>query len=254
MKDIQPVHNVPALRVGNTLVIGDLHIGVETHLMRKGFHLETRTWDMFDSIIGIDNVSRLVVLGDVKDSVPGSSKQEYREIPEFFERLLERFDIVDVVRGNHDTNIEEFLPSRVRIGPASGIVIDDVGFVHGHTWPSRKVMGSKVLVTAHNHPTVMFRDGIGRTITEPCWVRGKFIGAFDKYEQVPEKFIIIPAFNRMLGGSPVNVEGGMLLGPLMTRDIVDLDNASLYLLDGIFLGTISGLTVKEKLKPKRKHI
>ena len=251
MIDIQPVHGVPALRVGNTLVIGDLHIGVETHLMKKGFHLETRTWDMFDSVVDIDNVSRLVVLGDVKDSVPGSSKQEYREIPEFFERLLERFDIVDVVRGNHDTNIEEFLPSRVRIGPASGIVIDDVGFIHGHTWPSRKVMESKVLVTAHNHPTVMFRDGIGRTITEPCWVRGKFIGAFDKYERVPEMFIIIPAFNRMLGGSPVNIKGGTLLGPLMNRDNVDLDNASVYLLDGISLGTLSNLTIEDKVRSKR---
>jgi len=254
MNDIQPVHNVPALRVGNTLVIGDLHIGVETHLMRKGFHLETRTWDMFDSIIGIDNVSRLVVLGDVKDSVPGSSKQEYREIPEFFERLLERFDIVDVVRGNHDTNIEEFLPSRVRVGPASGIVIDDVGLVHGHTWPSRKVMESKVLVTAHNHPTVMFRDGIGRTITEPCWVRGKFIGAFDKYEQVPEKFIIIPAFNRMLGGSPVNIEGQDLLGPLMKSDIVDLDGARVHSLDGIDLGTIGSLKVKSEKRGKKSLV
>ena len=243
MKDIQPVHNVPALRVGNTLVIGDLHIGVETHLMRKGFHLETRTWDMFDSIIGIDNVSRLVVLGDVKDSVPGSSKQEYREIPEFFERLLERFDIVDVVRGNHDTNIEEFLPSRVRVGPASGIVIDDVGLVHGHTWPSRKVMGSKVLVTAHNHPTVMFRDGIGRTITEPCWVRGKFTGELDKYDCMPESFIIIPAFNRMLGGSPVNLKGQDLLGPIMNSDISDINSARIYSLDGIDLGTVESLEV-----------
>ena len=250
MIDIQPVHNAPALRVGNTLAMGDLHIGVETHLMKKGFHIETRTWDMFDAITEIENISRLVVIGDVKDSVPGSSKQEYREIPEFFERLLERFDIVDVVRGNHDTNIEEFLPSRVRVGPASGIVIDDVGFVHGHTWPSRKVMESKVLVTAHNHPTVMFRDGVGRTITEPCWVRGKFVGPFDKYERVPDSFIIIPAFNRMLGGSPVNIEGGTLLGPLMNRNIVDLDNASLYLLDGISLGSISDLMVKDKVRTR----
>ena len=252
MNDIQPVHGAPALRVGNTLVIGDLHIGVETHLMRKGFHIETRTWDMFDSVVEIDDVSRLVVLGDVKDSVPGSSKQEYREIPEFFERLLERFDIVDVVRGNHDTNIEEFLPSRVRIGPASGIVIDDVGFVHGHTWPSRSVMNSDVLVTAHNHPTVMFRDGIGRTITEPCWVRGRFIGTSDRYERLPGTFIIIPAFNRMLGGSPVNLEGQELLGPLMNSDIIDLDNARVHSLDGIDLGPISSIKVKNEKRFRKR--
>ena len=254
MIDIQPIHDIPALKIGNTVVIGDLHIGVESHLMKKGFHLQSRTWDMFNTIASIEKVSRLVVLGDVKDSVPGSSKQEYREIPEFFERLLERFDIVDVVRGNHDTNIEEFLPSRVRVGPASGIVIDNVGLVHGHTWPSRLVMKTDVLVTAHNHPTVMFCDGIGRTATEPCWVRGKFTGPSDKYEQVPGTFIIVPAFNRMLGGSPVNVEGQELLGPLMNSELVDMKNARLHSLDGIDLGTVSGLLVKNKRRSfGKKH-
>ena len=252
MIDIQPVHGVPALRVGNTLVIGDLHIGVETHLMKKGFHLETRTWDMFDSVVDIDNVSRLVVLGDVKDSVPGSSKQEYREIPEFFERLLERFDIVDVVRGNHDTNIEEFLPSRVRIGPASGIVIDDVGFIHGHTWPSEKVMRSRTLILAHNHPTVMFRDGISRSVTEPCWVRGKFNGPSERYPVVPETFIMMPAFNPMLGGSPVNIEGEGLLGPLMNSDLVNMKDATLHLLDGISLGPLSNVMIEGKTHYKRR--
>ena len=111
------------------------------------------------------------VIGDVKDSVPGSIKQAYAEIPDFFERLFERFDIIDVVRGNHDTQIEEFLPSRVKIRPASGLKIGDVGFIHGHTWPSEDVMACDTLVMAHNHPAVMFRDGVGRQMTEPCWFR-----------------------------------------------------------------------------------
>jgi len=243
--DIQPIYGMPALRVGNMAVIGDLHIGIESHLTGKGFHIPTRTWDMFDNIIKIDEVSRLIVIGDIKDSVPGSNKQEYREIPEFFERLLERFDIVDVVRGNHDTNIEEFLPRRVRVHPASGLKIDDAGFVHGHTWPSDKVMECDTLITAHNHPTVMFMDGIGRTSAEPCWVRGSFVKN-GKYPAVPRSFIIVPAFNRMLGGSPVNVEGTGLLGPMMNSDMVDIDSARLFLLDGIDLGMRSSLMIREK--------
>lgn len=245
--DIQPVYGEPALRVRNMAVIGDLHIGIESHLTGKGFHIPTRTWDMFDRIVGMGDISRLIVIGDVKDSVPGSNKQEYREIPEFFERLLERFDIVDVVRGNHDTNIEEFLPKGVRVHPASGLRIDDVGFVHGHTWPSDKVMECDTLITAHNHPTVMFMDGIGRTSAEPCWVRGPFVNK-GKYPVVPRSFIIVPAFNRMLGGSPVNVEGTGLLGPMMNSDMIDIDSARLFLLDGIDLGTRASLMIKGKKK------
>lgn len=249
---IQPIHGVPALRIGNAVVIGDLHIGVETHLFRKGFHLESRTWDMYRSLMEMDDdISRLVVIGDVKDSVPGSSRQEFREIPDFFEKLLERFDIVDVVRGNHDTNIEEFLPRRVRVSPASGMILDDVGLIHGHTWPSDKVMRCDTLVMAHNHPTVMFMDGIGRTSTEPCWVRGKFIGTSERYTALPNEFILVPAFNRMLGGSPMNVKGEKLLGPLMNSDIVNMNDARVYLLDGIDLGTVADLTVDGRKTRKK---
>ena len=50
MTEIQPVYDIPALKVENCLVIGDLHIGVESHLRSKGFHLTSRTSDMHDSI------------------------------------------------------------------------------------------------------------------------------------------------------------------------------------------------------------
>lgn len=250
MTEIQPVYDIPALKVENCLVIGDLHIGVESHLRSKGFHLVSRTTDMHETILAAadDDITRLIVIGDVKDSVPGSTKQEYREIPDFFESLFERFDMIDVVRGNHDTSIEEFLPGRVKIRPATGLKLGDVGFIHGHTWPSEEVMGCDTLVMAHNHPAVMFRDGVGRRTTEPCWFRGSFKGdAQDvRFPKLPRGFIVIPAFNRMLGGSPVNVIGEDLLGPVLNSDLVDVDNAHLYLLDGIDLGKRSDLMVTGK--------
>ncbi|MCL2143787.1 MAG: phosphoesterase, partial [Methanomassiliicoccaceae archaeon] len=180
--NVQPVHGHPALRADDMIVIGDLHIGVESHLGSKGFHLPSRTAVMRDDLLEIsDDASRLVVLGDVKDSVPGSTKQEYREIPDFFQAMLERFDIVDVVTGNHDTQIEDFLPKHVNVHPASGLRIGDIGMIHGHTWPSADVMASRTLITAHNHPAVMFRDGVGKRTTEPCWFRAPFRGAPDGY-------------------------------------------------------------------------
>ncbi|MCL1979002.1 MAG: metallophosphoesterase [Methanomassiliicoccaceae archaeon] len=250
--DLQPVHGIPALRADEYLIVGDLHIGIESHLRSKGFHLTSRTDEMFDAIIRAadDSASGLIVLGDVKDSVPGSTKQEYKEIPVFFERLLERFDRVDVVRGNHDTNIEEFLPGHVRIRPASGMRIEDIGFAHGHTWPSKEVMASETLVLAHDHPAVMFRDGVGRQVNEPCWVRGRFKdGGSERYDILPKNFIIVPAFNRMLGGSPVNITGEPLLGPIMGGDLLDLENATVHLLDGLDLGKLSGLMIAGSGRP-----
>ncbi len=248
MTDVQPVYNVPALTVGSALVIGDLHIGVESHMRAKGFHIVSRTKEMLESIEGAadDCVGRLVVIGDVKDSVPGSTKQEYAEIPDFFERLFERFDIIDVVRGNHDTGIEGFLPGRVKVHPATGMRLDDVGLVHGHRWPSQEVMACRTLVMAHNHPAVMFVDGVGKIMTEPCWIRGRFkAGSSDAYPVLPERFIVVPAFNRMLGGSPMNSEDVEPIGPILGSELVDFDGSRLYLLDGVDLGRRSDLMVRK---------
>ncbi|MFA6870058.1 MAG: metallophosphoesterase [Methanomethylophilus sp.] len=248
MELLQPVPGLPALRLDDSLVIGDLHIGVESHLVSKGFHLSSRTDDMYDRIRAAagSEVRRIIMIGDVKDSVPGSTRQEYREIPAFCDRLLETFDQVDIVRGNHDTSIEEFVPGQVRVWPASGAVIDGVGLIHGHTWPSPEVMAAEHLVMGHEHPTVMFADSVGAHMTEPCWLRGRFREPRegDRYPKLPQQFIVVPSFNKLLGGSPVNIIGQPLLGPLLNSDLVDLDTAEIFLLDGIDLGRRSDLMVK----------
>ncbi|MCQ2070941.1 MAG: metallophosphoesterase [archaeon] len=246
---VQPIPDIPALKVDDALVIGDLHIGVESHMGRKGVHITSRTDLMFEAVVEAagDDVERIVMIGDIKDSVPGSSKQEYREIPTFCDRLLDRFSEVDIVRGNHDTNIEDFVPPQVNVYPASGMKLGDVGLVHGHTWPSPEVMASRILVMGHEHPTVLFKDGVGAHMSEPCWLRGKFKEPEEKrFEKIPETFIVVPAFNRILGGSPINTIGSSLLSPILNSDMVDLDNAHIYLLDGLDLGIRKDLMVKDR--------
>ncbi len=252
--DIQPVYGVPALRVDDTYIIADLHIGVEAHLMKKGFHLVSRTEEMFNTIFETSGgCDHLIVLGDVKDSVPGTSKQEYREIPDFFERLMRLFDNIDVVRGNHDTSIEDFLPKGVRIRPSTGMRIDDVGYIHVHTWPSEDVMKCRTLVMAHEHPAVMFRDGVGKQTTEPCWFRGRFKEQSERYAVMPDDFIIVPSFNRMLGGSPMIVNNGTFLGPLINDEYVDMENAELFLLDGINLGRRKDIMVDDRYELRNQR-
>jgi len=136
-------------------------------------------------------------------------------------------------------------PRGVEIHPSTGFTIGDVGFIHGHTWPSSEVMSRSVLVMAHNHPTVALEDSLGNISKEPCWVRFPVMkGAVKRYMEVPEEIIMIPAFNRSLGGSPVNITGGKLLGPLFSEGLIDLAKGRVYLADGIYLGTIGCLMVR----------
>jgi putative SbcD/Mre11-related phosphoesterase len=245
-----PIPDRPVLELiggERVLCVGDLHIGLEADMRFRGVIVPSQTHRMEKELKDLaERVDRLVIIGDVKHQVPGSTKQEHIEVPRFFNGLLNHYPRIDLVKGNHDTDIERMLPSRVTVHDQGGFVLDDVGFVHGHAWPSQEVMNARLLVMGHNHPAVIFEDGLHHNQVERCWVRCRFKGTGDRYSRVPEEAIMIPAFNRSLGGGPVNLEGPRMLGPLLSNELVDLENGQVYLMDGLLLGTVSSLRVKRR--------
>ncbi|MBP7087542.1 MAG: metallophosphoesterase, partial [Methanomassiliicoccales archaeon] len=162
--EASPIPDRPVLElVGEerVLCVGDLHIGIEADMRFRGVIVPSQTHRMEKELKDLaEGVDRLVVIGDVKHQVPGSTKQEHIEVPRFFNSLLNHYPRIDLVKGNHDTDIERMLPSRVTVHDQGGFVMDDVGFVHGHAWPSEEVMSSRLLVMGHNHPAVIFEDGL----------------------------------------------------------------------------------------------
>ena len=250
MSNITPVADHPVLSVladgEAVLCAGDLHIGLEAEMRSKGVIVPSQTDKMLEELLSLaEGCDRLVLLGDVKHRVPGTSEQEHSELPRFFRRLAKSFGEIDVVRGNHDVGIEDVFFSGVHIHPATGFSIGDVGFVHGHIWPSNAVMSKMTLVMAHNHPAIMFRDGVGHITTERCWLRAGFKEeAHSRYPELPSEVVVVPSLNRSLQGSPVNLVGGRQIGPLFGKGMIDLENAQAYLLDGIHLGPVRSLMVK----------
>ncbi|HOE53296.1 MAG TPA: metallophosphoesterase [Methanomassiliicoccales archaeon] len=245
-----PVPDHPALEVlgeERVLCVGDLHIGIETDMRFRGIVIPSQTNRMQRELIDLaKGVDRLVIIGDVKHQVPGSTKQEHAEVPRFFNSLLGHYPRIDIVKGNHDTDIERMVPAKVTVHDQGGFVLDDVGFVHGHAWPSQEVMASRLLIMGHNHPAVVFEDGLHHNQVERCWVRCRFRSGGGRYERVPDEAIMVPAFNRSLGGGPVNLEGPRMLGPLLANELVDLANGQVYLMDGLLLGSVSALRVKRR--------
>ncbi|MCG7844002.1 MAG: phosphoesterase [Methanomassiliicoccales archaeon] len=245
-----PIPDRPVLKVvgdETALCIGDLHIGIEADMRFRGIVVPSQTHRMERELKELANgVDRLIIIGDVKHQVPGTTKQEHVEIPRFFNGLLNFYPRIDLVKGNHDTDIERMLPSRVTVHEQGGMTLGDIGFVHGHSWPSPETMAGKLLVLGHNHPAVIFEDGLHHNQVERCWLRCRFQGSNERYQRLPEEAIMIPAFNRSLGGGPVNLEGPRMLGPLLANQLLDLENGQVYLLDGVYLGTVSSLRVKRR--------
>lgn len=228
--DVLPVHKTPALLMDDTLVIADLHIGIEHAFRTKGYRLSSQTAKLKRAILQLvdrHRPKRLVILGDVKHNIPGISHQELGEIPWLFEALSTHID-VEVVLGNHDGNLRRLIPQAVRVHP-KGMWCDTAYLTHGH----RKLDDLKcsTLVIAHNHPVVLFVDDMGFRHSEPCWLRLKS-------DKMAFELIVMPAFNRLCG-NPVNVKNSRLLGPLSKMFV--LDRADVYLLDGALLGKLSDL-------------
>ncbi|MEA2046225.1 MAG: metallophosphoesterase [Euryarchaeota archaeon] len=245
MVRITPVVDVPLLLVEGelkVLVAADLHIGLEHDLWLGGASVPSQTEKLFSRLrshlkkIGPD---RLVLLGDVKHNVPLTSFQEKNEVPAFIEGLSALVE-VDLVPGNHDVGLKDLVPSDVKIAPSAGYILDGVGYFHGHAWPHPDLFRADALVSSHIHPALRLRDPLGSSTPQRVWVRTPLRddAVREHYRrdlEVPE-MIIVPSFNPLCGGYPLDVAGKEERGPLLK--MADLDRARIYLLDGTGLGRL----------------
>ncbi len=251
---LDPIPDEPAILIdGETLVIADLHIGIEVELGKAGIFLPSQTMKMAQKVIQIIekmDARSLVVLGDTKHFIPGTAALERRDIPYFFSSLLEFVDDVHVVAGNHDATVKPYIPGAVKFHGPGGFTIGRVGFVHGHAWPSRTVMKSTALVMGHNHPAVVLIDELGGKSIQPCWVRFRFKRKIKGHLQIPREGLLVPSFNELCGGATINDVKSRLLGPMFSGKVALLDTADIHLLDGTYLGKMKDLRVDSGLKPQ----
>jgi putative SbcD/Mre11-related phosphoesterase len=258
-----------------TLAITDLHIGWELALLQKGIHVPTQTSKLLNNLKALVSKYKpesLLILGDVKHTVATAEMSEWRDVPDFFNELRKKVTKIDILRGNHDGNLNALLPENVTLLPATGTTLGDVGFFHGHQWPSPALLGCKTLVMGHVHPVIAFRDLAGFRMARQVWVKATCDGSLlarvllrkynVKIEKSPEETLrmhfntkpkteqlfIMPSFNEFLGGRPLNEswmtrtgKAETVVGPVLRSEAVDFDGAETYLLDGTFLGTIGQL-------------
>ncbi|HUX99408.1 MAG TPA: hypothetical protein VMV49_07625, partial [Candidatus Deferrimicrobium sp.] len=88
---VKPLINEPALIINQSptkrlLVIADLHLGIENTLIEKGVQIPShiQTERLIKKLIGIVEHTKptsLIILGDLKHSVPTISQMEWMIIP-----------------------------------------------------------------------------------------------------------------------------------------------------------------------------
>jgi putative SbcD/Mre11-related phosphoesterase len=282
---LKPVSPYAALLINDgaerILVVSDIHLGWEASLSEEGIHVPSQTGKLLrriERIISLEKPDCLIILGDVKHTIEKIEMEEWRDVPEFFEKLRGKIPHIKVVPGNHDGNIEVLLPEGVEVAPQQGVIIGSVGLFHGHTWPDIKMMGCETLVIGHIHPTITFKDSIGFRITNQVWVKApcdritlaksilKHYNFKLKRDDDPEtilrsalsiepkvkSLLIMPSFNDFLGGRAVNKPSIIrdavfkdFIGPILRSGSVILNRAEIYLLDGTYIGTLDKLSMLE---------
>jgi metallophosphoesterase superfamily enzyme len=259
----------PALVVENTervLVIADLHVGIESDLEAHGVHIPSQGRVRLDRVLACIEDGRpdlVLLLGDVKHSVPLTTRQEYREIPALLGEIRARAP-VKVIPGNHDGGMERFLGDGELL-PAKGVLIDGVGYLHGHTYPDSSLLGH-LLVIGHHHPMITLRDEVGcalrdraylfTSVDETCLgLAGNAKGAGDTGgtgrrdrtgegkgteggKVAPTRVLVMPAFNELTGYDLTGMRESNL-GPL--SKCMDFPNAEVFLTDGTYLGLLGAL-------------
>ena len=245
-----PVQGKPALLIKGrkpVLCVADLHIGYEIELRESGFNVPDQTNAMLSALIEMEEGDSLVILGDLKHSIPTTRVGESFRVSRLLCALAERFSEVTMIAGNHDGAIERSLPDSVRFVSPGGTCISSIGMVHGHSWPSENAMKAKTLVWGHLHPCVRMYDRLGAAVSMKCWLRGpthpeaisKRYGTIRTVES-----IVMPSFNHFLTGTPVNERRDHKLSPLTRSGFVVIEEQRGYTLEGVDLGEVSGLYQK----------
>ena len=238
----QPIPKIPALYLPKRkmLVLADLHIGIENELREYGVHISSQIQSMKQILIDICNsyeIKDIMILGDVKHTIPSTPFHEKRELYRFLDEL-HTYGIIHIVPGNHDGGIRDLIPDHIRIHSSAGVIIKDIGFIHGHRWPRDDIMKAAFVIMGHTHPTIMLKDRLGFKTYEPCWLKCHI-----KKKELKEKYrdandtlsvLVLPAFNPLCGGLAVNEDG--VMGPL--SNILDIQHADIFLLEGTNLGVV----------------
>ena len=251
----------------SVLLISDIHLGFEEELAEKrGVEFPPQhpvMLNRIESLVKKYRISHLFIIGDVKHTIFAGSYYNWEIVPEFMETLANLVETT-VVPGNHDGNLKALFPRSVNIADVHGILTgpkkDQVGLLHGHSWPSTDVIDAKIIVIGHNHPTIRrFRNAsvpeIGRSSrrryagTVPVVVKSKLdkncvrraMGMLEVSNENESVLITLPSFNELLSGVSINYPKSEFQGPLFENQCASLLDSEVFSIDGIFLGSVKWL-------------
>ncbi len=232
---IKFIKGTPAVLVEpeNALVVGDMHLGKELAMRNSGIYFADAAKSIATELLKIyenSNASRLILLGDVKESIAYPPTEERRSILDFFHLLG---DIrISIAKGNHDAHLAEVLHDLgIDAEVKHEINLRQASLMHGNSMPSEEALGKRHVIMAHGHAVVRGVDS-----DKKIWiVAGPGKGSKRYGVRKNSKLVIAPAFSRLIGGTRLSQSLKQFI-PAFRNDLFDFKSSIVYDLEKKLLG------------------
>ena len=223
-----------------SLIVTDIHIGFENSMASNEIFIGknssiNETISELSEIIDAEKPDSVILLGDIKSSIKSISRNEWDEVPMFFEQIRKKCDVV-LIPGNHDANIQKLVPDNVSMISSTGMVEENVLLTHGHTMPSENFSHVDKIIMGHVHPVFFQEDSVVNG--QRVWISMKT----KKEEIFPNKsgeleITIIPSFNKYFYVTH-RKKYNKSISPIIER-IKSISTAKIVTLDGTIIGNES---------------
>ncbi len=211
------------LMVDNSLIIADLHLGIEGVLEEKGVAIPSlQIGDIIDEITELLEElmpNELIIAGDLKHEFSMNIPEEWKDVKRFIESVIE-YTEVKVIRGNHDNFLQTIL-SKYDIDFMESYSIGDFSVIHGN-----KEVDSERIIMGHEHPSIKLRHEGG------IYSYRAFLHCRNEEREV----WVLPHFSPILSGT--NILESDFISPVMKY--FSSDDVEVYAIedDIYYMGTL----------------
>ncbi|MBS3124011.1 metallophosphoesterase [Candidatus Woesearchaeota archaeon] len=217
-KNIEILEETLWFKKEKIILLNDLHIGYEEALQRRGvlvpkFQLK-EILSKLESILEKTRPEKVIINGDLKHEFGRVLRQEWKEVLEFLEFIINKGVEVIIIKGNHD-HLMQVLANKKNITLINSYVLGDNLILHGDELVKEDINLKKFkrIIIGHEHPAIVLREG-GKKEKYKCFLQGKWKN---------KELIVMPSFNPLLEGTDVSKE--KLLSPFLT----DISNFTVYI-------------------------
>lgn len=182
--------------VHNTLIISDLHLGMEASMRKKGTLVPNHQIDQLlkdiKSLLTTHKPKHVIINGDLKHDFGTISDQEWREVKKVI-RLIQEHAQLTLIKGNHD-KVTEIIAEKTHTQVTDHFLLNDIYICHGDTLQENEdFTKATTIIIGHEHPAFALEEDNKRELYK----------CFMKTTYQKKILYVLPSFSQLTIGTDI---------------------------------------------------